>query len=331
MLVTAEPELRRYFYPVAFATEARRGPIGRRLLGTELVIWPAADGTFSAALDRCPHRDARLSCGGDLHEGDLRCPYHHWTFGADGRCTAIPQQPSTPIPPRAALQTFPCVERYSWVWVCLDPEPLGGIPDIAEYGAEGWRLVDEFDDLWDCSAPHLIDNNFDPAHIAVVHRNSFGATGDYTVPVAEVERIPTGLVARTRIGVAGRPGESAATERRTDAELHVPFLGVFRINYPDGLVHIMAKACTPVDDGHTRLLQFVLRNDTEADRPGEDIIAFDSQVAKEDKAVLEHCWTDYHLELTGNVHLRIDRGSVELRRLWAEVCAGTWRPVLHDG
>jgi phenylpropionate dioxygenase-like ring-hydroxylating dioxygenase large terminal subunit len=67
-----------------------------------------------------------------------------------------------------------CQVRYDVVWLCLDPEPLGDIPDIPELGAQGWRLVPEYEWMFDCSAAQLIENNFDPAHIAFVHRNTFG-------------------------------------------------------------------------------------------------------------------------------------------------------------
>ncbi len=87
-----------------------------------------------------------------------------------------------------------------------------------------------------------------------------------------------------------------------------------RITYPDGVVHLMVKACTPETATTTRQLQMVLRNDTEADRPAAEIVAFDAQVWEEDVAVLAHCWTDYRVDVTDNVHLKTDKASIEYRR-----------------
>jgi hypothetical protein len=86
----------------------------------------------------------------------------------------------------------------------------------------------------------------------------------------------------------------------------------------------MVKATTPVDAKQTRQLQIVIRNDTEADRPGEDIVAFDMRTWVEDKAVLERCYPDFHTDVTANVHLRVDRGSIEYRRLLADIASGAF-------
>lgn len=202
--------------------------------------------------------------------------------------------------------------RSGWVWACLGT-PTEPIPDVPRSSGR-WRLVHEPETLWACSAPHLVDNNLDPAHIAFVHRGSFGTPTRPEVPVADVSRTTTTLTQSYAIDVESRPGETGRTTRMTSKVVHLPFLMVTRIDYPDGVGHIMVKACTPVDDSHTRQLQMVLRTDTEADRPAEEIIAFDQQVWSEDRRVLETTWPDYHLDLTANVHLKTDRASIEYRR-----------------
>ncbi len=314
--------MRRYWYPVARADAVDGHPVARTLLGVGLVLWRAGDSPVLAAVDRCPHRDARLSLGW-VDGCALVCPYHGWEYGADGRATRIPQlADGAPLPPRAALETVAVAERYGWVWVCLAADPIAPVPSVAEFGAPGWRAVAEPESEWACPAPVLVDNNLDPGHIAFVHRGSFGSPAVPDVPVADVESTATGLRSRYAVPVQSRPGESTTTVRMTTTDLHGPLLAVIRIDYPDGLVHIMIKSCTPVDDEHTRQLQVVLRNDTEYERPAADIVAFDAQVWEEDKAVLEHCVAGFQLELAANVHLKTDRPSIEYRRLLARVVAG---------
>lgn len=310
-----EPVFRRFWFPVAREDALADGPVARHLLGEELVIWSPAPGIVSAAHNRCPHRDARLSTGW-LETCGLVCPYHGWAFGEDGAPTRIPQMgaEATSFPPKAALRTFRAAARYGWVWVCLADDPLLPIPELSEYGADGWRVVSEPESDWDCTAVHLIDNNIDPGHIAYVHQNSFGTPANAEVDVPDVTANEHGLHLHYEVAVESRPGEVGRTVRNTNNQLWGPFLMINRIAYPDGVVHVMVKACTPATATTTHQLQMVLRNDTEHQRPAADIVAFDAQVWAEDKAVLEHCWTDFRLELTDNVHLKTDKASIEYRR-----------------
>jgi len=317
------PVFRHYWYPVARADALADGPISRHLLGEELVIWTSAPGIVSAAVNRCPHRDVRLSVGW-LDDCRLVCPYHGWRFDENGHAAHIPQLgEGAAVPSKATLQMFRAAERYGWIWVALD-EPYLPIPEIPEIEELGWRVVYEPESDWGCTALHLIDNNIDPAHIAYVHRASFGTPERPEVPVPRVERVPEGMALAYEIPVEGRPGEWEPTVRSTRNTLYGPFLMLNRITYPDGVVHLMVKACTPATSTSTHQLQMVVRSDTEADRPGADIIAFDAQVWEEDKAVLENCWTDYRLDLVDNVHLKTDKASIEYRRWVREVVDGQW-------
>lgn len=324
VLVTEVDALRRFWYPVARVDALARGPIARRLLGVDLVVWSPAPGTVRAATDRCPHRDARLSSG-TVDGGCLVCPYHGWEFGADGRATHVPQiDPGAPIPPRARADVVRAEQRWDWVWVALD-EPVLDLPELPEFGVPGWRVIHDPESVWACSSLHLLDNNLDPAHVAFVHRATFGAGTPKRVPLAGVERTAFGLLTAIDLPVGGRHGEDAEqTVRSTVTEIYGPALMISRIRYPDGLVHVMVKATTPVDDAETRQLQLVVRNDSEADRPGADIVAFDERTWVEDKAVLERCHRDFHLDLTGNVHLKVDKGSIEYRRLLADIATGAF-------
>jgi nitrite reductase/ring-hydroxylating ferredoxin subunit len=322
MLLTREPALRRYWYPVTFTRSLDAGPLPRTVLGEDIVVWQTSEGV-RAAVDRCPHRDAKLSKG--WIDGDrLVCPYHGWEFGGDGRLARVPQlDDDAPLPPKARLRSIPCLERYGWVWVCLEDEPIGGLPEVPEWGADGWRVVPEYEWLFACSAAHLIENNIDPAHIAFVHRGTFGAGVDPRIDVPEVTRTDYGLRFHSVIPVASRPGESEGTVRISTTELWGPFTGIFRIEYPDGLVHIMMKACTPERDDHTRLLQQVVRNDAEADRPGADILAFDDKVEAEDKDILDGLPADYPLAPAAQLHTKVDRPALELRRFYRDLLASS--------
>jgi phenylpropionate dioxygenase-like ring-hydroxylating dioxygenase large terminal subunit len=335
MLVTDVPAFRSFWYPVAFAEDLADGPLARRLLGEELVVWANGDGGASAALDRCPHRASRLSTGW-VDDGCVVCPYHGWQYGADGRAVHIPQlDPGLPIPPKARLAVAHCAVRHGVVWIALD-DPVLDIPDIPGIGQPGYRFVRQFDEVWACAAPRLMDNSFDPAHVAYVHQGSFGSPENARIDVPVVERTARGLRMRTSIEVENHLAEAqrssgvttARTVRTTESEFVAPFLRIMSITYPNGRHHVLATAATPVDDGHLRLVQFAVRNDTEQDTPAADVVAFDRLVTLEDQTLLENTKPDYELAATDNVHIKVDRGTLELRRVYREIVDGTWAPLL---
>ena len=114
--------LRETWQPVANADALiPGGVIGYTLLETELVIARFANGTILAADVACPHKGARLSAG-CIQDGQLTCPYHGWTFTADGKCQSIPSliEPSPEKLALAHLRSYPAQERYGFIWVKLD-------------------------------------------------------------------------------------------------------------------------------------------------------------------------------------------------------------------
>jgi phenylpropionate dioxygenase-like ring-hydroxylating dioxygenase large terminal subunit len=104
----------------------------------------------------------------------LRCAFHEWEYGRDGRClrTGI----GDPPPPSARLYTFPTIERYGMVWAFNGDEPLFDLADPSR----PWdhlllQVADSFEvenDPWVvcCNTP-------DWAHFATVHRFEFPREG----------------------------------------------------------------------------------------------------------------------------------------------------------
>jgi nitrite reductase/ring-hydroxylating ferredoxin subunit len=78
------------------------GPTQIRVCGVDLAVWHkpllkdakrgAVAKEWSALVDACPHRLAPLSQGRvDPTSGCIECPYHGWSFEADGSLQKIPQ------------------------------------------------------------------------------------------------------------------------------------------------------------------------------------------------------------------------------------------------
>lgn len=118
--------LRSRWFPVCRGADAvPRHVVHTALLGQELAVWRADDGTVNAWENRCPHRGVRLSIGTNLGHA-LKCRYHGWTYeSGSARCIAIPCHPR--LTPAAAIRVraYPCAERQGLVWVRLEEEGDG--------------------------------------------------------------------------------------------------------------------------------------------------------------------------------------------------------------
>ena len=116
----------RRWFPVCRGEEAcPRHIVHTALLGQELAVWRANDGTVNAWENRCPHRGVRLSLGTNL--GDrLKCRYHGWTYASGtGQCVERPAHPGEKPPALAKARKFACAEIDGYVWVRLSGEGEG--------------------------------------------------------------------------------------------------------------------------------------------------------------------------------------------------------------
>jgi phenylpropionate dioxygenase-like ring-hydroxylating dioxygenase large terminal subunit len=321
MLSTQEPVLRRFWYPVLPIAELIDRPQSFTLLGQPLVLWLDEQGTPAALADRCCHRTAKLSMG-IVKNGCVRCPYHGWEFDGDGTCTAVPQlAPDTAIPKTYRVPAFQCVERYGYVWVCLDDHPLLPLPEIPEATTPEHRLIPQFYEVWNCSGLRLMENSFDNAHLSFVHAASFGME-EHPKP-AHSELVPQelGLKVYSTIPVVNPPDQQqnlnipdSLTMRHVESTWYPPFIRTLKITYPNGLLHLIFTAATPIDDRTSQIVQFCIRNDTEADASAESIIAFDRKVVEEDKIVLESTDYDTPLDLSVEQHMSSDQPGILMRR-----------------
>ena len=88
--------LRQYWVPAALSSELPEpegSPLRVRLLGENLIAYRTAGGSVGLMQNACPHRGASMFYGRNEGEG-LRCVYHGWKFGLDGRCTDLPSEPA---------------------------------------------------------------------------------------------------------------------------------------------------------------------------------------------------------------------------------------------
>ena len=178
--------MRRFWHPVMPASElVEDEPKAVELLAEELVL-VRLNGEAVAMQDLCRHFQAKLSLGQVRHirgKGDcLMCPYHGWSYAQDGRCVDIPQLTSDrQIPSDAVVPTYQVAERYGLIWVCLDPNPIYGIPDFPHVDEPGFLTGPlRTYEPWAASAPRTIMAALDDTHGPWVHE---GLVGDRSSPL----------------------------------------------------------------------------------------------------------------------------------------------------
>ena len=163
----------RWYVLLDTAELPRAGTLAVTRLGQELVLWRGAGGAVHAAVDRCPHRGARLSPGRVI-DGELECPFHGFRFSGDGACTAIPAHPERGIPGAMRLGAVPVREEHGfiWAWTGADAPPPGPVPffDFA-----GWSWAGSgFTEAVANHHTRAVENQLDYPHLPFVHRSTIG-------------------------------------------------------------------------------------------------------------------------------------------------------------
>ena len=267
--------LKNFWYGVELGDRVGSEPHGLRVGGQDLVLWRDDEGAVVAQSDLCIHRGGLLS-GGEVVDGCVQCPYHGWLFDRDGTCTSIPaNREGVPIPKKARVDTYPCVERYGFIWVFLGDLPeaerpplpaLRGLDETAGPQKEGYASVTgEFH--WDANYERVIENAVDIAHTPFVHAGSFGNPDQPEIPDYELDEIiiddhlmsatatvdlnpptPSGLWAFVNRGKDRPPV-------RTTTGLFMPNASMLVVRLPMGEIRIYTIA-VPVDE-HTTISKFV--------------------------------------------------------------------------
>ncbi|MEM6257451.1 MAG: Rieske 2Fe-2S domain-containing protein [Planctomycetota bacterium] len=183
----------RSWYVVMPSKKLKRGKIaGVEMLGRRIALWRDTEGNTHAVDAACPHLGADLSLGKVVGD-DLRCPFHHWRIGIDGRCVDAPCEKRTP---NRSTRAYPIKESHGLIWLYNGPRPtfaLPALPSAEEHNSYFRFLIKP---LHLKCHPHLaIANGLDATHFDKLHGLSFSSD-----PI--VERIDE---YRMRVSFAGRP------------------------------------------------------------------------------------------------------------------------------
>ena len=199
-----------YWYPVLQSEEVKLGePLPFRVMGRELVAWRAADGAPRVVLDRCPHRNAKLSIGHVL-EGGIQCPLHGIRFDGDGRCRRIPWEPdNSPLLDTIAVTAYPTRELGGYIWSYLGDTEQYPAPALEDEVPEELSRPDRFiwfrlpTDHWKTNWLVAIDGG-DAFHAVILHA--------YSQAVSRDEQWVGGTVKKAGVPLADRRIKIVQTE-----------------------------------------------------------------------------------------------------------------------
>ena len=165
--------LRDRWYVIGFSADVPIGtPVACTVLGEPIALYRTASGTVAALEDRCSHRGAMLTAGGECRGELLQCPYHGIEFGPDGQCRRIPSQQH--ISPAMHIRSYPLAEHHGFLWIWVgDPAKKTAPPDHPWNDHPEWTAV-TFHIVVEAGWQLLNDNLLDMTHAGYVHKKTIG-------------------------------------------------------------------------------------------------------------------------------------------------------------
>ena len=155
-------------------------------LGGVPVVVVRDEGRLRAFANTCSHRSSQVMVG-DGNCSRMRCPFHFWTYGLDGRLLGAPSMQRTAGFDRAdhGLHEFDLAERHGFVFVSLEESPPPIDEWLGDFGEvhEPWALADmvttrrrEF--TVDCNWKGFAEVFNEYYHLPYVHPGSIDSTYD---------------------------------------------------------------------------------------------------------------------------------------------------------
>lgn len=152
------------------------------VLGAPLLVTRDGDGALHAFLNVCRHRGARVvEVGQGCGRERFACPYHAWTYAADGALRSVPRPEGFPDVELelSGLRRLAVAERAGMIWVIPDPVAvdrdvnalLGAYADelesfgLATHVAYGERTLDLH-----CDWKLMVEGSSEAYHFKIAHR-----------------------------------------------------------------------------------------------------------------------------------------------------------------
>ena len=267
--------LRRFWQPVGHSDELEDLPKRIRVMCEDLVLFRDHCGKVGLLELHCSHRGTSLEFGQICEQG-IRCCYHGWLYGVDGRILETPgEPPDSTLKHRLHHGAYPTLEYKGLVFAYMGPpDKQPPFPILDTFEMPGYRWVPGHTRSWPCNWLQIHENICDFFHETILHalpgQTLFSDTSGHTKGEGFME---------TPVGVAGyimrRAGDK--TWMRTNEHI-LPNIMQYPPS-PESGEHEMTWAppidtmwSVPVDDTHTKQFStYHLLDDQEVDfeRPAD--------------------------------------------------------------
>lgn len=282
------------------------------IAGEPLLIVRGAEGTLRALSNVCRHRASTIAAGhGNC--GTLRCPYHGWTYGLDGRLLGQPEFEGVQDWDRSAV-SLPGFRVDTWgpfVFVNLGAsgpplaDVLGDIPqNVNQLGCDLGRLqyFGRRDYVIDCNWKLYIDNYLEGYHVPAAHPQLFGEL-DYKQYRVDTYRYYSSHYAPLR--PAGDENRRYSNPDPGAGALYYWIFPNFTLNiYPDNM---SINIIVPLSFDRTlTIFEWFFLPDTDAAIPARTI-AFSDEIQQEDIRLCEAVQRGLHSDT-------YERGRLSVKR-----------------
>ncbi|HLN84885.1 MAG TPA: Rieske 2Fe-2S domain-containing protein [Candidatus Limnocylindrales bacterium] len=228
--------MRRYWQPAALSEEIPIGapPLPVKLFGEELVLFRNEERKLGLIDLHCAHRGADLSYG-RLEDGGLRCIYHGWLYGVNGKIIDMPGEVDGGKSFRESIchKAYPIEERAGVIFAYMGPGnpplfPAFGFFSVPDSHVHATKL------FHDCNYLQANEGNIDLLHVSFLHFSDQDRQPPVVPPTAE-----------TLSGRGNAPGAETTAADLTDCGLRVCKLRQISPteNYIRVLEFIMPNSC----------------------------------------------------------------------------------------
>ncbi|MGQ0664395.1 MAG: Rieske 2Fe-2S domain-containing protein [Pseudomonadota bacterium] len=248
--------LRRFWHPVAMASELKDLPLVVRVLGEDLVLFRDLSGRIGLLHRHCSHRGTSLEFGIPSARG-LRCCYHGWLFDIDGTVLETPgEPPASRIKDGFYHGAYPVFEYKGLIFAYLGPpDEKPDVPIFDSFELPGDELI-PYSLRFPCNWLQANENGMDPIHSTFLHTRVSGVQFEVAwgeLPVIEWTELPAGFFTtnarrwkdniwiRMHDAVAPNMGQTGALWETAEAEKFFT-----RVS--------LTRWCVPVDDFNCKFI-----------------------------------------------------------------------------
>eukprot|EP00441_Pelagodinium_beii_P037694 CAMPEP_0197632596 /NCGR_PEP_ID=MMETSP1338-20131121/9266_1 /TAXON_ID=43686 ORGANISM="Pelagodinium beii, Strain RCC1491" /NCGR_SAMPLE_ID=MMETSP1338 /ASSEMBLY_ACC=CAM_ASM_000754 /LENGTH=480 /DNA_ID=CAMNT_0043204159 /DNA_START=21 /DNA_END=1463 /DNA_ORIENTATION=+ len=162
------------WYPICREEEVPKGEaIPASSCGQEFAVFRNEKGKIAVLHAFCPHLGTHLGHGGKVVKDAVVCPYHSWSFDAQGKCVDIPYCPKAPTE-RTNTKSYDVRVKAGmvFVWLHADGEPpFYELTVLDELEEKGMTFVNEVPvDDWHMHIMEPAQNAADPYHFNTTHQ-----------------------------------------------------------------------------------------------------------------------------------------------------------------